>query len=505
MSLVRTVEAVWSSGQQIVGSNNWLLSGATGVTGTWTGTITGTSPGFTNAAGGDYSPTSTSPLIDAGTANPTGPSGFAFANPLFPPAYEPPGTPGVFGSPNTRPADGVIDIGAYEWGTGGAPQLSVSDVSVTEGNSGTTSATFTVTLSPASTGTVTVNYATANGTATAGSDYMAASGTLTFSAGQTSKTVAVAVAGDTVIEPNETFYLVLSGASGATLARPQGVGTIVNDDTASAITMSINDVSVAEGNTGTKSAVFTVTLSGSSSQTVTVNYATANGTATAGSDYVAAVGSLSFPAGTTTQTISVVVNGDTTVEPNETFFVNLSNPVGATIADGQGQGTITNDDTAPTLSISDVSVAEGNSGTSTARFTVTLSAASTSTVTVNYATADAHGDGGKRLRVEVGDADVRGGHDVAVRGRGGERGHDGREQRDVRGEPQLAGGRDDRRRPGSGDDHERRRVDAASDRGTGGGVDVGGGSDGERELADEDGGDGLGQRGGELDAADRVG
>ena len=127
-------------------------------------------------------------------------------------------------------------------------------------------------------------------------------------------------------------------------------------------------MTVTEGNSGTTTAAFTVTLSAASPQTVTVNYATANGTATAGSDYVAQTGTLSFTAGQTSKTISVTVNGDTTVEPNETFFVNLSSPSGATIADAQGQGTITNDDSAalPTLSINDVTVTEGNSGTTIA-------------------------------------------------------------------------------------------------------------------------------------------
>jgi len=105
-----------------------------------------------------------------------------------------------------------------------------------------------------------------------------------------------------------------------------------------------------------------VTLSAVSSQSVTVNFATANNTATAGSDYVATSGTLTFNPGDTTKPITVVVNGDTTVEPNETFFVNLSNAVNATIADGQGVGTILNDDAlpTPTLSINDVSVTEGN-------------------------------------------------------------------------------------------------------------------------------------------------
>jgi len=108
--------------------------------------------------------------------------------------------------------------------------------------------------------------------------------------------------------------------------------------------LSIADVSVAEGNTTPKTATFTVTLSVPSSQVVTVQYATTNGTATAGSDYVAKMGTLTFPLNTTTATIPVTVNGDTTTETNETFTVTLSNPVNATIADGQAVGTITNDD-----------------------------------------------------------------------------------------------------------------------------------------------------------------
>ena len=108
--------------------------------------------------------------------------------------------------------------------------------------------------------------------------------------------------------------------------------------------LSINDVSVTEGNAGTTTANFTVTLTPTSSQTVTVQYATADGSATAGSDYVATSGTLTFPPGTATQPIAVTVNGDTQFEANENFFVNLSAPTNATIADAQGIGTIVNDD-----------------------------------------------------------------------------------------------------------------------------------------------------------------
>ena len=112
-------------------------------------------------------------------------------------------------------------------------------------------------------------------------------------------------------------------------------------------TLSISDVTLAEGNTGTTNATFTVTLSASSAQQVTVAYATANGTATAGSDYTAKSGTLTFAPGVTTQPIAVAVTGDTAIEANETFFVNLTTPVNATIADSQGVGTITNDDSTP--------------------------------------------------------------------------------------------------------------------------------------------------------------
>ena len=122
------------------------------------------------------------------------------------------------------------------------------------------------------------------------------------------------------------------------------MGTILNDDAAATPTLSINDVTVTEGNTVTGNAVFTVSLSASSTQTVTVQFATANGTATSGSDYQTFSGTLTFNPGETSKTITVRVRGDTVVEPNETFFVNLSNPTNATIADSQGLGTILNND-----------------------------------------------------------------------------------------------------------------------------------------------------------------
>jgi hypothetical protein len=266
------------------------------------------------------------------------------------------------------------------------PSVSVSDVTVTEGQTGTTSAVFTVSLSAASAQAVTVDYATANGTAQTPGDFLAANGTLTFAPGETSKAVAVGVVGDAAIEAAEQFVLNLSAPSNATIADGQGVGTITNDDLP---TLSIGDVQVAEGNSGTTTATFTATLSAASPVQVSAGYSTGNGTATAGQDFVGvAAGSVVFAPNVTSQTIQVLVNGDTTVEPDENFTVTLAGPQNATLADFQGQGTITNDDsTQPVLAIGPASVTEGNGPGTALAFTVTLTPAATQQVTVNYAAA----------------------------------------------------------------------------------------------------------------------
>ncbi|HUQ11997.1 MAG TPA: Calx-beta domain-containing protein [Steroidobacteraceae bacterium] len=231
--------------------------------------------------------------------------------------------------------------------TGGAPApaMSISDASKNEGNAGTSTMAFTVSLTAAATSAISVNYATANGTASAGSDYAATNGTLTFAAGETSKTVNVAINGDTAVEADETFAVTLSAVSGATLADASAQATIVNDDVAPPPTMSIADVTVTEGNAPV-TATFTVTLSAAAAGAVTVNYATADGTALAGSDYTAASGTLSFAPGETSKSIDVIIGGDTTVESAESFAVNLSAPSGATLADANAQGNIVNDDVA---------------------------------------------------------------------------------------------------------------------------------------------------------------
>jgi large repetitive protein len=221
--------------------------------------------------------------------------------------------------------------------------LAINDVTVTEGNSGTTNATFTVTLSAPSAQVVTVNFATANNTAVAPGDYTATSGTLTFAAGETTKTITVPVIGDLLVESNESYFVNLTNATNATIADAQGIGTITNDD-AAVLSLTINDITTPEGNSGTANAIFTITLSAASTQNVTVNFATANGTATAPGDFTAVSGTVTFSPGQTTRTLAVPIVGDLLDEANETFFVNLSNATGATIADNQGVGTITDND-----------------------------------------------------------------------------------------------------------------------------------------------------------------
>ena len=228
--------------------------------------------------------------------------------------------------------------------------ISINDVTITEGDSGTKVAIFTVTRT-GGTAAFDVSYATADGTATAGSDYVALpTGTLSFAAGDLTKTISVTINGDTTVESDETFLVNLSNATnGGTVVKSQGTGTIANDDSAGGVgNISINDVTITEGNSGTKVATFTVSHTGSAA--FSVNYATANSTATAGTtgDYLATSGTLNFAAGTSTQTVSVTINGDTIYEPNETFFVNLTGATnGGTITKSAGLATIVNDDTAP--------------------------------------------------------------------------------------------------------------------------------------------------------------
>jgi len=272
----------------------------------------------------------------------------------------------------------------------------ITDSSVTEGNTGTTTADFVVTLTNSSSIVTTVAYNTVNGSATAGSDYTGISSILTFDPGETEKTISVEVQGDTVLEGNERFFLNLTSANGYSIVDGFGVGSISDDDRPSSTTISVTDSTLTEGNSGTSNAEFVVSLSTESTTEVTVNYNTLNSSAAAGTDYNAVASILTFNPGETSLTVSVEVKGDTTLEADEAFLFNLLTPVGASIDNALGVGTILNDDLVPVpkIYITDSTVTEGNTGTTAADFVVSLSAASTNNVTLKYNTVNYSAAGG---------------------------------------------------------------------------------------------------------------
>ena len=218
-----------------------------------------------------------------------------------------------------------------------APVLSIDDASAAEGETGTTPAVFTLSLSAPSGQVVSVAAATTDGTATGGSDYTPGVWTVAFPAGDTAETLMVAVHGDRVVEADETFAVGLSSPVNATLADSQGVGTILDDDPPG---LSIADVDVVEPVSGTRTTAFTVTLAPTSASPVTVGYATTALSATAGSDYDDATGTLTFDPGVSTRPLTVTVRADAATEGVETFRVDLSSPSGAAIAYGQAVGRI---------------------------------------------------------------------------------------------------------------------------------------------------------------------
>jgi predicted outer membrane repeat protein len=292
------------------------------------------------------------------------------------------------GATNGTIASGAAGVGGLTIrNNDNQPTISIDDVGVDEGGS----ATFTISLSNPSSQTVTVNYSTSNGTATtADNDYTAITSTpITFNAGETSKTITVNSTTDTKFEADETVNINLSGATNATIvAGDAGIGvlTIRNDDAAP--TISIDDVTVTEGGTAT----FTLSLSNPSSQAVTLKYSSSDATATTADNDYTAINStdVTFNPGETSKTFTLATTTDTKFETNETLSINLSDVVGATIAAGNagiGELTITNDDTRPTIRISDASADEGDAAT----FTITLSNPSSEVVSVNYNTSDGTG------------------------------------------------------------------------------------------------------------------
>jgi hypothetical protein len=271
------------------------------------------------------------------------------------------------------------------------PTISVSDCTVVEGTGSPTSCTFTVSLSAASGRTVTVDYATANDTATSPADYASTSGTLTFPPDTPSRTVAVGVVGDAMDEFDERAFLNLTAPGNGVLGDSQGQLTIVDDDEAP--TVSIGDCSRGEGHLGQVACDFEVSLSGASGKVVTVPYGTGGGVGTYPAapdvDFVPRSGSLVFPPGTaTTQRVPVFLVGDLLDEFDETYAVGLGTPTNATLLDSQAVGTIEDDDLPPRVSLQDCSVPEGHVGYAGCVVTATLDAPSGKPIRLDLVSAD---------------------------------------------------------------------------------------------------------------------
>ncbi|WP_324731457.1 Calx-beta domain-containing protein [Pseudomonas paeninsulae] len=315
-----------------------------------------------------------------------------------------------------------------------APTISINDVTVNE-DAGT--ATFTVTLGNATTAPVTFNYATSNGTATAGTDYTATTGSGSIAAGATTATFTVAIADDFIKEGNETFNVTLSGLSTNVAASGNdllGVGTIT--DTGSTpptetITAADTVYAVIEGPTtvaeGATTGAYTVKLVDQAGNSVTVTSATnvtvqfANGTAEAG-DYAAADQTVTIAAGSSSATLTVATNEDVDFD-NETFTasikavqdngefeaINISS--GAAGQTASATTTIVDNDVAPTISINDVTV---NEDAGTATFTVTLGNATTAPVTFNYATSNGTATAGTDYTATTGSGSIAAGATTAT-------------------------------------------------------------------------------------------
>jgi hypothetical protein len=243
-----------------------------------------------------------------------------------------------------------VDFFTAQWGTicskdqyvtvggGAAPTVSISDVTVNE-NAGT--ASLQICASSTSSSPISVQYTTSNGTAASGTDYNTTSSTATIPAGQTCVTVTFPIVDDGNNEPTEVFNVILSNPSGATIADGAGTVTILDNDNAPAPTVSINDVTVNE-NAGTAS--LQICASSPSNSPISVQYTTSNGTAASVTDYNTTSSTATIPAGQTCVTVTFPIVDDSNNEPTEAFNVVLSNPSGATIADGAGTVTILDND-----------------------------------------------------------------------------------------------------------------------------------------------------------------
>src|SRR5262249_36030961 len=234
---------------------------------------------------------------------------------------------GFFTATATDPNGNTSEFSACTSGAASAGTLQLSTIYIGQfEDSG--SFNISVTRTNGSAGTVTVNYATADATATAPFDYTTMSGTLVFNDGETSKSISIPINDNNL--PEGSHYLTIS------LSNPSG-GAVLGNITKAQLsiqdndypTVSIDDVTQAEGNSGTTAFTFTITSSDAITNDGSVKYSTADGTAAAGSDYQTGSGTVTIPAGQKKTTVTILVQGNTTAAADKSFFVNLSSPSNA--------------------------------------------------------------------------------------------------------------------------------------------------------------------------------
>jgi Ca2+-binding RTX toxin-like protein len=300
-----------------------------------------------------------------------------------------------------RPTDTTADIGSFEIQ---ANRLSINNLMMAEGDTGSTIFTFSVVLENPTAEPISVDYQTVQDTAKVGSDFLPQSGTLVFAPGDVTQTIAIEVNGDISIEPNEQFFILLTNSVNADLPSPitQAIGTILNDDTS----LTITDVDIREGDSASSSTLtFTVDLSQPTVEIVTVTYQTVDNTATVGADYTSSSGTLVFAPGEQVKTFDVTILGDDILEANESFFANITSAVDSAgnnilISNGSANGTINNDEVSVSISFADgdmngvLDLDEGNAGTTPFDFSIDLDQPVDATVTIDVSTIDSTAIGG---------------------------------------------------------------------------------------------------------------
>ena len=308
-------------------------------------------------------------------------------------------TPNGFIQNNVEDSTGIAHISDEDTDTG-LPVVTIEDTAAKDGfGSGRGIAEFTVRLSEASTSDVTVSYRTVtDGSAfDGGNDFFRDTGVLTFNPGETQKTISITHQSDGSNESDENYTLELFSPENAVLAGGErtlnATGVVLDDDGGTNdLALFVTDPRLEEGDSGTKQAVFEVTLSRPTDQDITLDYMTVDGTARAGEDYTAKSGSITFKAGQTVAAVEVDVLGDTKVETTESFslVVTPNGFIQNNVEDSTGIAHISDEDTdtgLPVVTIEDTAAKDGfGSGRGIAEFTVRLSEASTSDVTVSYRT-----------------------------------------------------------------------------------------------------------------------